>query len=447
MKIKMVDCGWMTDDGHAAVKSIARRGLLGTGSHLLSPILYVFAAAVLLAGCDDLLGTKSDETRDEVFEAGRIEPGLFKEVEYVPLFPFYTTAGDGAPLQGPRDVYVGYDEFIYLVDERGLHVLDVAGRPANFIPIEGGAVSVIQDRRFHVYVAARRDTTLNGRTWNLPTVLHFENVTSGNPRLVDTIWHPFDEDSRKFNRPDPVETDEQVQFTGLAVLPDNSIYVSRRGPVNNLASVILPHNTILEFNPEGINTQAIIALNPSIPSVRSAINPSDVMTFVHPPQRVNVPDEKHFMIAQSPSTGQDRLRFATLSIKAVVTPDGIVYRPDTDMIGVAGDPERGDGFLYDEFKFRNPTGLAFAADGSNYIFVVDAGTDSLYAFTSRGVEGVAPPPGGTSTKPVIVSFGGEGDGALQFDDPNGVAYFDEIVYVADTGNNRLSRFRLNTDFE
>ncbi|MBT4052166.1 MAG: hypothetical protein HOE73_03650, partial [Bacteroidetes Order II. Incertae sedis bacterium] len=37
--------------------------------------------------------------------------------------------------------------------------------------------------------------------------------------------------------------------------------------------------------------------------------------------------------------------------------------------------------------------------------------------------------------------------ALQFREPQGVAYFQRIVYVADSGNNRIGRFRLNTDFE
>ena len=68
-------------------------------------------------------------------------------------------------------------------------------------------------------------------------------------------------------------------------------------------------------------------------------------------------------------------------------------------------------------------------------------------FNQIGIEGVAPPPGAGSTRPVRVSFGGEGAGPLQFMDPQGVAYYREIVYVADTGNNRVSRFRLNTDFE
>ena len=88
-----------------------------------------------------------------------------------------------------------------------------------------------------------------------------------------------------------------------------------------------------------------------------------------------------------------------------------------------------------------------ALDGSNYIFVTDSAKDSLFVFTGQGVEGVAPPPGARTTIPVIVSFGGFGDGARQFKNPDGVGYFNKIVYVADTGNNRISRFRLNTDFE
>ncbi len=444
------------------MKHAATDGLPDDPSIIMTRNSFFFLVAALLgltvvvAGCDDLFGSKSDATTEEIFEAGRSEPGLIAEVEYVPLFPFFTQAGDGGALEAPTDVYAGYDELIYVTDARGLHVLDRSGRAAAFFPIPGGATSVTQDRRLHLYVTARRDTMLNGRLWNLPVVLHYAGVSTGAPSLVDILWHPFDDDSRKFNRPDPIDTDEEVAFTGVGVLPNNNIYVARRGPVNDRTSVILPHNTILEFTTEGINTQAIVALNPTRESLRSAINPADVITFVQPPQRDAFPDEKHFVIAQSPyANGQTPanpgegtpLRFSVLSIRAVVTPDGIEYRPDTEKLQVTDNPDRGDGFLYDEFKFLNPTDLMFAADGTNYLFVTDAGKDSLFVFTSQGVEGVAPPPGSRSTKPVVVSFGGTGDGARQFRNPQGVGYFERIVYVADTGNNRISRFRLNTDFE
>ena len=100
--------------------------------------LLIFVALALgLAACDSFLGSKSDETTDEIFEEGRIPPTLVSEAEYVPLFPFLTLGGDGAPLDAPQDVYVGYDELIYVVDARGLHILDLAGRPAAFLALDG----------------------------------------------------------------------------------------------------------------------------------------------------------------------------------------------------------------------------------------------------------------------------------------------------------------------
>ena len=411
-----------------------------------SPVLFVLVVSLFLGGCDTLFGSKSSDTTDEIFEAGRNEPGLLNETEYVPLFPFFSQSGLGGTLNRPTDVYVGFDEFIYVTDADGLHVLDLAGRATAFIDIPGGATSVVQDRQFNLFITARRDTLINGATWSLPVVLKYANVTTGAPTIADIIWHPFNDDSRRFNLPDPMETDLEVEFTGVAILGDNSIYVSRRGPVNERTSVILPHNTILEFNPEGVNVQALVALNPTLPNVRSSVNPADILTVVHPPQRDQVTDRKDFFIAQSPPAG-GRLQFAVLSILAVVTSDGIEYRPNTPLLTASTNPERGDGFLYEESKFSNPSDLAFAADETSYLFVLDAGSDSLFVFTSAGIEGVAPPPGSSSTKPVIASFGGTGDGAQQFNNPQGVAYFDRIVYVADTDNNRISRFRLNTDFE
>jgi hypothetical protein len=419
---------------------------------------YLILGSLLLfvGGCDSLVGSKQDETTREIFDAGRSDPTLLNEVEYVPLFPFYETGADGLPLEEPKDVYAGFDEFLYVVDERGLHVFDLSGRPATFVPITGGATSVIQDRRLRVYVTARRDTLLNGQTWNLPVVMRFDDVTTGATTLGDIIWHPFDDDSRKFNAPDPISTDEEVSFTGVGVLYDNHIYVSRRGPVNPRGTFILPHNTVMEFDDEGVNVQSIVTLHPTRESLRSALFPTDVASFVQPPQRSFYPQERHFLLLQSSSpndvlAGMEApavsLRYSVLSIRAVETSDGLVFQPDTDKLRIASDPDRGDAFLYDEFRFSNPTDITVAADGSNFMFVTDGGSDSLYVFTGQGVEGVTPPPGSNSLKPVIVSFGGTGDGAMQFRRPQGVATFQRIVYVADSGNNRISRYRLNTDFE
>ena len=410
----------------------------------LTALAIACLTGVFVTGCDALFGSKQDPTTDEIFEEGRTDPELIEDVGYVPLQPFYTDGING-PFSNPTDVYAGFDDFIYVTDDDGVHVLDQAGRPQSLLPI-ANATSVIQDRRLHVYVTARKDTVLSGRTWDLPVVYRFSGIQGGTPRLENIIWHPFDDDSRKFNRRDPISTDEEVEFTGVGVLDNNRVYVSRRGPVNLTNSPVLPHNAIMEFDPTGINTQTILVLDPNRPSLRSAIDPSDVLTFFQPPQRVGQARNDNFFHAQAPLDGQ-RLRFAVLAIRTVETPDGIIYRPDTRFLRGVGDTLRGDGWMFEEFKFEQPVDLAFAGDGTNYIFVLDAAKDSLFVFTGDGTEGVAPPPGSDRVKPVIVSFGGTGAGALQFNNPQGVAYSNEIVYVADTGNGRIARYRLNTDFE
>lgn len=407
--------------------------------------LLVIVLVLSAAGCDSILGSKDDATTDEIFEAGRSEPTLLNEVEYVPLFPFFETGAQGGTFSNPTDVYVGYDELLYVTDDTGVHVMDVSGRPWAHIPIPGGATSVIQDRMLRLYVTTRRDTTLAGVTWNLPVVIRYDDVEIGAPRIGRILWHPFDDDSRRFNRPDPVPTDEEVAFTGVAVLPDNHVYVTRQGPVNERGSVLFPHNVVLEFDENGESVQAIVALSATQESLVSSVYPTDIATFVQPPQRSFFPEQRHFLLAQSSGPAGVPLRFAALSIRVVDTPNGREFQPDAAMVQTSFRDDVSS--FYDEYRFTLVSDLSFAADGSNYIFVLDQGSDSLHVFTSLGVEGVAPPPGSTTILPVNVSFGGTGDGAMQFRNPEGVMYFERIVYVADTGNGRISRFRLNTDFE
>ena len=76
--------------------------------------------------------------------------------------------------------------------------------------------------------------------------------------------------------------------------------------------------------------------------------------------------------------------------------------------------------------FENPEGAA--VDNSGNIFVTDAGKDSIVKFNAFGDE--------------LESFGGPD----LFNQPYGVSVFDETVYVADTGNNRILRIKLSTDF-
>ena len=430
----------------------------------------LLAALVALGGCDAVFGSKSDPTTEEIFDEGQSDPTLVDDVGYVPLNPFYTQ-GFGGAFASPVDVYVGYDEFVYVADDRGLHVLDLAGRPQFLLDQVDGqplrdVTAIVQDRRLDVYVAARRDTTVagavcpssGGEACDLAVVYRVRGLTTGTPRVVDTIWHPFDDGSRRFTRFELPATyaggasDEDVEFTGVAALADNRLYVTRRGPVNSAetgrpSQAFSPFNAFLQYTAEGDYVQYVRALTPDRPSLLSAYYPSDVLTFVGPPQRGSLALDENFMIALAPPPSAPTPTYGVVSVRVVQTTDGIEYQVDSARLGAAGNPDAGDGALFEASQFVRPTSLAYAADQTGYLFVLDAGKDSLFVFNQNGIEGVAPPPGAGGTLPVRVSFGGSGAGPLQFSAPQGVAYYRQVVYVADTGNNRISRFRLNTDFE
>jgi DNA-binding beta-propeller fold protein YncE len=153
--------------------------------------------------------------------------------------------------------------------------------------------------------------------------------------------------------------------------------------------------------------------------------------------------DRSFLIAQADTT--QPVPYRVLWISAVESPEGLSFQPNTTLL--AQDTSKAERFLYGNGRFRRPSGLAFAADGTNYIFMTDAATDSLHIFQTSGVEGIRRPGAPSSAKAVIASFGGRGTGPRQFNKPSGVAYFRRVVYVADRDNNRICRFKLNTDFE
>lgn len=422
-------------------------------------ILLIIIAAISVTACDQLLGTKSDAMTDDIFEQGRQDPNLVvEEVGYAAITPFWTG------FDRPTDVFVGYDELVYVTDAQGLHVLDRAGRVGNFIPIRG-AVAVTQDRLLNVYVSARTDTIITAVnpniTWDLAAIYKIRNANgAGDVRIIQKLVHPFMDASRattttqRFrldrNRPD---NEELVEITGVTVLANNDIYVSRRGPRNQTGQAVATDNTVLLFSENRDNTgnrlgtmrnvAQIRTLNPNTPSLLSGIDITNISSFIGPPQRETFSSTQSFLIAQGNENRE--IPFRVLWVDAVMTPDGLEYRSNGSLLN--RDTTRADSFLYSEFKFRNPTGIAYTADARAQILIVDAATDSLYLFQSNGIEGVNPPAGSNRTKAINVSFGGTGNGPRQFNNPMGVAYFRQVVYVADRDNNRIARFKLNTDFE
>jgi hypothetical protein len=396
----------------------------------------ISALMMMMGSC----ATKEDDQTKDIFEKGRIDPDLVPSVVgYVPIYPYFTG------FVNPVDVFVGYDEMVYVIDDRGLNVLDQTGKLVKTIYIPG-ATDVTQDRRLHTYVLGRVNHPTLG---NRAAVYRLTNTADGNTRFVDTLIHPLNDASRGTTANRGAD-DEAVQFTGIATTHDNMVYVTRTGPRNDPNSFVRPDNGVLVFDAAGTNIGFAIGLNATSSSLKSVLGVSSIATFSAPPQRQQgMNQSKKFLITQADQT--KGVEYRTLMINVYDDPElGTQYSESSEFLSF--DHDKADRFLYEPMRFKKPEDCFIAPDNLGYIFVVDSETDSLYVFTPQGYEGVNPPANSGLKKQVIVSFGGADEkgnnsGPFNFNNPSGVCYNRRTIYVADKGNNRICRYRLSTDLE
>ncbi len=136
-----------------------------------------------------------------------------------------------------------------------------------------------------------------------------------------------------------------------------------------------------------------------------------------------------------PAETREELELLIDGFKVVpVTPPGAASTTVSTLAGLAGSPGFADG-PSSQAKFRDPAGLAIAPDDS--IYVADAGNNRIRRVAPDGtVTTVA----GDGTAGFV-----DGPGAsAHFDNPQGVAVDSSgMIYVADTGNNRIRRIAVD----
>lgn len=384
-------------------------------------------------------GSKHDAQVDDVFRQGRIDPNLVPTtVGYVPVLPFFNS------YTHPVDVYVGFDNMLYVCDDQGVHISDVSGRELRVLPIPG-ATKVVQDRRLITYVIGRVQVTRSGQTYNLPAVYKIMNAaTSGGYSITDILIHPDCDATRTSFKG---KEDELASFTGIGTTSDNQLYVARSSPnPDNPSAFYAPFNTVLVFDPMGNNIGYTKELNPYNSSLKSCLGISGLATFCAPPQRqFGMNTSKDFLLLQGDAT--QPVEFRVLWIKQTVDAGTgeIVYGQNDNLI--LTDTSKASRFLYQSNRFKHPADVCISPDRNGYIFVADDVLDSVFIFTQAGYEGVNAPATAPSKKQIIASFGGDGVDQFHFKKCSGVAYFDRILYVADKDNNRICRYKLSTDIE
>lgn len=390
---------------------------------------------LFLVGCKGFFGEKTD--------LSFIDKPVFtqREIAYVPIQPVL----DG--FVNPVNVFAGYDRLFYVVDQGTSHIIsfDESGREIGRLTVPG-LVNATMDRHLDILAIGTYDTIQNGQSLKLSCVyriLQSRGINHGlqYARIMPSIIHPYYKGIKS-----AVSTDEDVKFTSVATMGDNTWYVTRVGPKNNVDQLGGPDEAIIQVLPDLITGEADKFVSAVSINTGQGIfsdyfkKPNGISSFAQPPQDARITDTRDFIYS---SIDPD------LSIKVQF----IEYKEDEGggsfsvKFLESSDTSKADGFLYEPNKFEKPVALTIAGDRTGYIFVVDQAKDSIYQFTKEGLEGVNPTLASGSSKQIRVSFGGSGSGLTQFNKPSGVAYLNQMLYVADAGNKRVLRFKLTTDFD
>ena len=390
--------------------------------------LFISIALIFLTGCEGFFGSKTDLSFIDAPEFQN------RDVAYVPIQPIIENFLE------PNDVIAGFDELIYVVDEGTQEIisLDQAGRELGRYTLPG-VTRIMQARQMNILAIGNFDTIINDNPYTLSTIYRLK-LNSGSfygiqyARVINKIVHPF------YFKSSFSSVDAEVQFTSVDIMGDNKFYATRTGPRDNANQIGGPDDGIVLFD-EDDEYVSNVFVSTNVGFFRDYFkSPSCITTQAKPRQSPSVSASSNFFVAMLSAEVPIKVQ----SIQFNATEFGSSY--NVQLLSFTDTAEAND-FLYRPGRFSNPTDMWMTGDGTNYLFVIDSEKDSLYQFTTTGFEGANPPPGSSEKKNIIASFGGNGQGATQFNNPTAVAYLDRIVYVADKGNGRLLRFKLTTDFD
>ncbi len=360
----------------------------------LGKFLFISSLFIIpfLIGCGDKFNI------DQLTQAGG-NANIAGDTVYVQLNP----AWEG--FNKPEDIIIGREPFIYVADTYNdrIVMMNLNGNILGTRHVKR-PVAIAQDYKLNLIVCAQFDTVVKGQTQTFGAVFKYDMVA---------VQHQIGIAPSVMLLPRPVDLNfPGRQYTGAAVFYNNTFYVARTGPNNS--SFIDPDNSILYFSPKellgtGIG-DTLIGRVPNINPVSSGLVSANQISSLTSFNKKNI----DFIVTL---TGNNFLKTQWLTY--VVTSSSADYEARLS-------PSDG-GALMSPNKFSQPQGSCI--DDAGNIYIADSQKDSVFKFTPMGDE--------------LQSFGGP----AYFNGPYAVAYFDRILYVADTGNNRILRFILSTDIQ
>ena len=375
---------------------------------------------VLLITTLILLGISACTTNDTklpVIPPGEEQFPSLDDVEYVLINP-PLDAAHGYDFNQPSDVYIGVDNFLYVAD---------TGNDRIVMLDAGGQLQGVSQYIPHPEAITQNDS-LQLLIVNKTNVIYRIDLVSVGHQIgaapVDTVFQQASEPNR--------------QFTGITVHNGFEYYVTVID-IADSSSNFKAFSFIYDFNANH-TLKGPLPLHVNGTGLFSAILPTGIVSLREQWLDISLTREKTpaFIFSQTGRTSLLTNNFKVQFITTTIIEGDEVLTPNIGLLNTD---------IYDPNKFYNPEDVAI--DRSGFIFVVDAGRSpgdpdysqsppAFYRFSSN------------SGKQVQAYIGdGSNPDRITFDNPKGIAILpfeeEQILYIADTGNNRVLLFKLSTD--
>ena len=361
--------------------------------------VYIYLQLLVLAGLSVLMINYGCQPKLDLAQFPITNTGdtTVSEITYVQQYPVWTQ------FNAPEDILLGREPLIYVADTRNNRVvqLDLSGSEIGSINMSGINVNfprkIAQDNNFDLLVIC--DSAVSQA--DTVSVIYRLKIVEGGGIISN---------ARKIRLLSSLEgtvlSSSKRKFTGISTFPNNTFIISRTGPNN---SGIDPDNALLNVtaNETVQNVTPYTGFQTTGNGVYSLEKTSSVIV-----QRNSQTD---FILTRNTNDfGFKVLWFEYEPINGAYIPKFL--------------PEDNSDFIKKQFGGPASTTM----DNFSNLYVIDAVKDSLFKYSGSG-------------KLMPGSFGGKGTGENKLNRPMGVASFDKVLYIADTGNNRIVRFKLSTD--
>lgn len=331
-------------------------------------------------------------------------------------------AAHGYDFKKPSDIYYGADNFLYIADTENNRIvmMDVGGAiqgVSQFIP---HPEAITQNDSLQLLIVNKTNVVYGIDLYN------YDHEIANAP--VGIVFQQGSEPSR--------------QFTGITVHNRLEYFVTVIDTADSSTN-FQEFSFIYDFNYDS-TLKGPLPLNVNGTGLYSAIVPTGIVSlreqYLDISSRETTPE---FIFCQSGKTSLIRNNFKVQSVTTFTSEGRTFLTPNTSLIGTE---------IYDGNKYYFPEDVA--VDRSGFIFVVDKGAYTIDDSTGISIPDTTRPapgfyrfgPSGNQLQAVL----GAGTGESQFNSPKGIAVLpsaeEQIVYVADTGNDRILMFYLSTQF-